>query len=450
MKIFERTCILATCMLVAFPHEAVPALTRIGAAGGVSGQVLAMAPDSGEGVKAGVGRVLSSGKTVYHNDKISTDDKGRLQVLLLDETVFTIGPNSEMYIDEFVFDPSGAGGNKVTARVTKGVFRFVTGKIGAKEPSAMKVKLPVGTIGIRGTIAGGSISDQGTMIALLGPGASNDAGEKPGAVDVATSGGAVTISAPGFATTITGGGEAPPTTPAPLTAEQQQQLSTAPPPPSDDGSGGGGGQAASGQESGGGESATEAAASDSAQTQSAGAASALTSADLTAFQTETSVASQNAAAAASSIADGIAQWTDFATQPTGSGHYTVTNAPWVCQTCNSGSTGVGQVSYTVGIDFGSKTIGTDSHGCTTSISMSGVQSGSTNIIGSVPFGAAGDAVATFTASQLSNSAFDGTTFTLINLNGVPAHHGALGIRFNTNSTYSPVPSGTFVVEAGGQ
>jgi hypothetical protein len=82
--------------------------------------------------------------------RVITGPTGHLQCLLMDETVFTIGPNSEMVIDEFVYDPE-INASKITARLAKGIFRWVTGKVARKDPAKMKVTLPVGTIGIRGT-----------------------------------------------------------------------------------------------------------------------------------------------------------------------------------------------------------------------------------------------------------------------------------------------------------
>ena len=83
--------------------------------------------------------------------RVTTGPTGRVQVVLLDETVFTIGPNSDMVIDEFVYDPD-LSPRKVSVRVAKGIFRWVTGRVAPKDPAGMKVTLPVGTIGgIRGT-----------------------------------------------------------------------------------------------------------------------------------------------------------------------------------------------------------------------------------------------------------------------------------------------------------
>jgi hypothetical protein len=121
-----------------------PGLQRIGAAGGVTGLVRATAPGAAEA------RAIKSGAPLFLNDRVVTDGKARLQVMLLDETVFTVGPNSDVQLDEFVYDPSNDAG-KVSVKIAKGAFRFVTGKVARKDPENMKVKLSVGTIGIRGT-----------------------------------------------------------------------------------------------------------------------------------------------------------------------------------------------------------------------------------------------------------------------------------------------------------
>ena len=45
------------------------------------------------------------GDRIIHNEKIETNGKGLLQILLADGTSFTVGPNSSMSIDSFVYDP---------------------------------------------------------------------------------------------------------------------------------------------------------------------------------------------------------------------------------------------------------------------------------------------------------------------------------------------------------
>lgn len=113
-------------------------------------------------------RTLKSGDTVLMGDTIETEKNGKLQILLLDETVFTLGPLSAVTIDEFVYDPASDSG-KVKASMLKGIFRVVSGRVAHKNPENMAVDLPAGSIGFRGTNVGGIIDGQKTMIVLLGP-----------------------------------------------------------------------------------------------------------------------------------------------------------------------------------------------------------------------------------------------------------------------------------------
>lgn len=188
-----------------------PGAIQIGVTAAVRGRVELTRPGA-------VGKVVQSGEAVFLGDVIQTDAKGTLQILLLDETVFTIGPNSAITIDEFVFDPTTNAG-KVSASVVKGVFRFVTGKVAQREPKAMQVKLPAGLIGIRGTIVAGKVEGQQALVVLLGPGPKNNTGERPGQITVGNLVGGqlqeVLITRPGYGTEIAGL-DVPPTPPAPV------------------------------------------------------------------------------------------------------------------------------------------------------------------------------------------------------------------------------------------
>ena len=110
-----------------------------------------------------------SGEDVFLGDEISSFDESGMQLMLLDETIFTIGPNTDLTVDEFVYDPA-TGAGQVTASLAKGVLRFVTGKVAEAAPQNMEIRLPVGTIGVRGTTIGAAQYD-GTqaLIVLLGP-----------------------------------------------------------------------------------------------------------------------------------------------------------------------------------------------------------------------------------------------------------------------------------------
>jgi hypothetical protein len=85
---------------------------------------------------------------------------------LPDDTTFTVGPNSDMVIDKFVYDPDNTP-RTIMASMSKGVFRWVTGRVAQKDPAQMKVKIPVGTIGIRGTDFETTVNHDGTGHVML-------------------------------------------------------------------------------------------------------------------------------------------------------------------------------------------------------------------------------------------------------------------------------------------
>lgn len=97
-----------------------------------------------------VAHAARSGEDVFLGDAISSGDASGLQLMLLDETVFTVGENTDLTVDEFVYDPA-TGVGEMSASLAKGVFRFVAGKIAQGDAEDMTINLPTGTIGIRGT-----------------------------------------------------------------------------------------------------------------------------------------------------------------------------------------------------------------------------------------------------------------------------------------------------------
>ena len=206
---------------------------RAGVTAAVRGQVTMLA--SLTAPTAAIGRQMKSGQSIHLGDQIETLSASGMQAILLDETTFTMGPDSLITIDKFVYDPGGDG--SMVASVAKGAFRYVTGAIAARDPSSVRIKLPVATIGIRGTIVGGFTDGRWAIVALFGPGPRNTSNDRFGRVVVSNGAGSVEISRPGFATVVAGPGVAP-SKPKPITAEQLALLNTvqpAPPPDTDDG-----------------------------------------------------------------------------------------------------------------------------------------------------------------------------------------------------------------------
>lgn len=143
-----------------FADDAGPA--QAGVAAAVKGEVKATTPPAKDA------HLLKSGDKVFMGDRIETGVDGKLQILLLDQTVFTLGPSGAITMDDFVFDPASDEG-KVKASVLKGIFRVVSGKVAHKNPENMSVDLPAGSIGFRGTNVAGIIDGQRSTVVLLGP-----------------------------------------------------------------------------------------------------------------------------------------------------------------------------------------------------------------------------------------------------------------------------------------
>jgi len=89
------------------------------------------------------------------NERIVSSNGGGGQVLFLDQTSLTIAPNSEIVLDQYVYDPDSQTGELVVS-VLSGAMRFVGGRISKKNPAV--IKTPTATIGIRGGM--GSVSVQ--------------------------------------------------------------------------------------------------------------------------------------------------------------------------------------------------------------------------------------------------------------------------------------------------
>ncbi len=105
----------------------------------------------------GAARDLALKSAVFAGDTLKTGPGSRVQVLFTDDSLFSQGENSETILDEYVFDPKAKEKNGFKARVGKGVFRTVTGKITELNPSRFQIQTGRSTIGIRGCGLAGQI-----------------------------------------------------------------------------------------------------------------------------------------------------------------------------------------------------------------------------------------------------------------------------------------------------
>ena len=384
---------LAFVLLIAPLAAAAP--MNIGVASAVRGAVKAIAPGA-------AGRVVETGKPVYSHDKVTTGPEGKLQVLLLDQTSFTMGANSEMELDEFVFDPATNAG-KVSAKIVKGAFRFVTGKVARRDPASMQVKTPVGTIGIRGTMTAGTVSETEATIVLLGPGPENNADERTGGITVTNDKGSTEVDKDGWGVTVKAG-EAP-SAPFELGPGLLEGILS------------GVGSNPKG------DAKDDTAAGDSLDaTSGQGTATGKKNADdafttLDAAQDDTSrFASQQFSAPR------VSTWDEVRGIPGGTGKYSVSGSYFNCTGGTCGTTSIGTMSIAMDINFAAKTIG----GGSSNMSLPGASGASGNIQSLSYAGLGGNAATSLTVTGTGD--FSGTGVKLMTSGGAVADSANFDVR----------------------
>lgn len=155
IKIIKMLMVLSACMVWTMTAEAEEAIGTVSA---VSGEAYAINVDGS--------RVdLAMKSPIFQNQTVITGEDGKVQIIFMDNSIFTISANTELLIDEYVFDPR-TGEGKSIMNATKGVFKFVTGKIAKNNREDVKVETPFATIGVRGS--GGLVAVDPTLGTRVG------------------------------------------------------------------------------------------------------------------------------------------------------------------------------------------------------------------------------------------------------------------------------------------
>jgi hypothetical protein len=105
---------------------------------------LAQIERGGQKLPANVGQVVQQG------DVVATGADGSIGITFRDGSLVSIGPDSALAIDRFVFDSTTHQGN-FDATLKQGTLAVVSGKLAKQSPDAMKVKTPAAILGVRGT-----------------------------------------------------------------------------------------------------------------------------------------------------------------------------------------------------------------------------------------------------------------------------------------------------------
>ena len=170
------------------------------------GVAAAINPDVTSTPPAQEKRLLLVGANVFHNERVVTGEKGQTQMLFVDQSALTIGPNSEVVLDEFVYDPDTETGT-IVLNATKGLFRLVGGKISKDGPVVLNT--PTATIGIRGGIILVNIAENGATEATFLFGQS---------MQITSADVTREVTRPGFAVAVIAADQEP-SEPAPVSAE---------------------------------------------------------------------------------------------------------------------------------------------------------------------------------------------------------------------------------------
>lgn len=96
-----------------------------------------------------VARVGGPRERIQVGETISTDAKSETMVKMADETTVLVRPNSQFKLTEFKYDKAQTDSSVMT--LLRGTLRMVTGLIGKRRPTNVRVNTLTATIGVRGT-----------------------------------------------------------------------------------------------------------------------------------------------------------------------------------------------------------------------------------------------------------------------------------------------------------
>ncbi|MBA4416677.1 MAG: hypothetical protein C0392_02010 [Syntrophus sp. (in: bacteria)] len=97
---------------------------------------------------------------LFKGDILRTGGDGTLGIMFKDDTCLTLGHDSAVVINEFLFAQS-QGKFSLVVRMVKGTASYLSGMIGKLSPQSIRFETPVATVGIRGTRFLVQIDDRG-------------------------------------------------------------------------------------------------------------------------------------------------------------------------------------------------------------------------------------------------------------------------------------------------
>jgi len=101
------------------------------------------------------------GMPVQASDKIVTGADGTVGITFADNSLLSVGPDSVLAIDRYVFDSTTHAG-QFDSTLSRGTLAVISGKMVKQSPEAMKIRTPASILGVRGTEFVVKVADPGT------------------------------------------------------------------------------------------------------------------------------------------------------------------------------------------------------------------------------------------------------------------------------------------------
>jgi hypothetical protein len=101
-------------------------------------------------VRGQVATPAKAGDPIYATDTLRTAADGAVGATLRDDTRVSLGPDSEVNIDRYVYAP-GEGGLGMVLKFVRGVAVYVSGRIAKLAPDSVRLETPSAIVGVRGT-----------------------------------------------------------------------------------------------------------------------------------------------------------------------------------------------------------------------------------------------------------------------------------------------------------
>ena len=144
-----RTVFFMTLSLMLFTASALAGGLPAGSIKTVQGEAFAE--------RNGTTLPLEKGMKIFAEDLLVTGKDGSLGIVLRDNSIFSMGPDSSLSLNEFVFAPV-EGKFSLLVRMIKGTFVYVSGVIAKLSPESIHMETPVGVVTVRGTRFAAKIS----------------------------------------------------------------------------------------------------------------------------------------------------------------------------------------------------------------------------------------------------------------------------------------------------